>query len=119
MKVKSFKPLTEPVEIDGVEGKYELRAPSEEAYCAWNDARLSQAKFDDSGKTVQHTALFQSTRALLVGLCLFNGDQRPVGEEWVRTNLTAGSISEMYNWLFDAGGFDLAKDLLKNSPPAT
>ena len=112
MKVRTFKPMTEPVE-DELGNHYVLKTPDEDAYCEWNDARIRQAKFDDStGKViVQHDKLYKSTRALLVGLCLYrldeNGGQLPgsVGEQFVRDTFDPPSISKMYNWLMEAGGF--------------
>lgn len=135
MKVKNFKPLIEPVEDDGG-NVYELRSPGEDAYCAWEDAKLLQVKFHNCDKCgnrggiVEHTALNRSIRSLLVGECLYvkkveahnapEGwiDPKPVGEAFVRERFQPESITRMYEWCYEAGGFGKAAGDAKNSSGA-
>jgi hypothetical protein len=114
LKVKTLKPQQVEVE-DDEGGKYVLRSPGEAEYCDWNDAKLAGATFDaETGKQVRFEKLHASTRALLVGLCLHNSDGKPVGADFVRQRFQPASITVMYDWCFQAGGFGATAEDAKN-----
>ena len=116
MKIRSLKRATEDVFLDGsTKPTHVLKEPTEDAYSAWQDARMAQVRWHADGKEVEHTKLNKVTRALLVGLCLHevNGDgpkAEPVGEQFVRDNFTPASITEMHDWLNEVGDLVPQKD---------
>jgi hypothetical protein len=99
-KFKTLKPQRKWVDLDDGR-RLELRSPDDDSTSEFQ-AAIPDGK-DDEKFNLNAPQRRGMVRAL-VGACLFNGDGKPLGAEFVKQTFQKADINEMFLWLIDAAG---------------